>query len=346
GAGKSIILGALGLLLGERANTSSIGNPEKKCVVEGEFDVKNYKLQELFQQENLDYEELTIIRRELSPSGKSRAFINDTPVNLAVLRKLTSKLIDIHSQHQNLEIENEKFQFQLVDSLAQNSQELAAYQDALKVLKELKKEREELRIAQQQQNADIDYWKFQLEELQTAQLKSGEQEELEEENAVFSQIENIQYTLSQADSFLNGDHSPISSLQTIANDFAKLKEVHSSFKELSERLESAYIELSDLAKEINIETERLENNPERAAYVSERLDTLYRLEQKHGKSSIEELLLLQQELEEKVFNIENFEQLLTALDKKIASQNTVTENYAKQLSESRKKIIPKIEKEV
>ncbi len=238
GAGKSIILGALGLLLGERANLSTIADKGKKCIVEGEFAIQNHKLNDFFTQEDIDYEPITIIRRELTPSGKSRAFINDTPVNLKTLRALTSQLVDIHSQHQNLEIENENFQFRLVDSLAKNHNEFTTYANSFSELRKLQRKKEELLASQKQQTSDIDYWKFQLDELKAIDLQADELEKLEAENAIFSQLENIQTTLSQADTYFYSENSPVSFLQKLAADFQKLQNTHSPSKEFAERLES------------------------------------------------------------------------------------------------------------
>lgn len=346
GAGKSIILGALGLLLGERANTSSIGNLEKKCIVEGEFNLSQYTLQDFFEQKDVDYEQLTTIRRELSPTGKSRAFINDTPVNLTTLRSLTSKLVDIHSQHENLAIEEESFQFQLVDSIAKNDKEQLGYTIAFKELRALQITREKLINSQQQQSADIDYWKFQLEELHSANLNADEQETLESENKLLSQLEEIQYTLAQANDFFNAELSPIANLQKLAIDFSKLTEVHTPSRSLEERLQSSYIELKDIAQEVEQEMENLPNDPQRANYVSERLDTIYRLQQKHGKTTITELLQLQEQLEEQIDSVENFAQDLEAIEKKLTVQMQFTNEKAKILSASRKKVIPQIEKEI
>ncbi len=346
GAGKSIILGALGLLLGERVNLSAILNTEKKCIIEGEFSIKEYNLKHFFSDNEIDYEEITIIRREITPAGKSRAFINDTPVNLSTLRSLTSQLVDIHSQHQNLEIESEDFQFQLVDSLAKNQAEQEAYRLAFQKLDELQREKEELTIAQQQQNTDIDYWKFQLEELETVQLKDNELEELELENALFSQIEAIQSTFNQADEFFNSELSPVDTLKVLATNFGKIKDTHTPSKEFEERLQSSYIELQDIAREIANATEDLQNDPERANYVCERLDTLYRLLQKHNKQTVRELLILQDELHKKVHSIENFGQRLAKLEQEITQQIALTNTKAEQLSATRSKVIPKIEQEI
>lgn len=346
GSGKSIILGALGLLLGERANMVSVGNPDKKCVVEGHFSVEDYELHTFFQNADIDYEKITIIRRELSPSGKSRAFVNDTPVNLTTLRALTSKLVDIHSQHQNLEIENESFQFQLVDSLAQNKALKTAYDSAFHKLQQLQRQKEELLSSQQKQSADIDYWKFQLKELQEANLQSEEQEDLEKENALLSQLENIQHALSKAASFFSADIAPVMELEKLATELHKIKKAHSPSAELAERLESTAIELKDIEQEIISESENLENNPERATYVSERLDTIYRLQQKHGKTNISELIALQESLEQKINTVENFQQHLDKVEKAVLDQMVATQNAAQRLSNSRKEVIPNIEKEV
>ncbi len=346
GAGKSIILGALGLLLGERANLSAIADKDKKCIVEGEFAIQDYKLNVFFTQEDIDYEPITIIRRELTPSGKSRAFINDTPVNLKTLRALTSQLVDIHSQHQNLEIENENFQFRLVDSLAKNHSEFTAYTNAFSELRKLQRKKEELLASQKQQTSDIDYWKFQLDELKAIDLQADELEKLEAENAVFSQLEDIQTTLSQADAYFYSENSPVGFLQKLAADFQKLQNTHSPSKEFAERLESCYIELKDIADEVSNELESLQADPERANFVSERLDSLYRLLQKHQKQTLSELLELQENLEEKVANVSNFDERLAALEQKITKQFAETESRATALSQTRKKIIPKIEQEI
>lgn len=346
GAGKSIILGALGLLLGERANLSAIQDSSKKCIIEGEFCIENYDLANFFTENEIDYEPVTIIRREITPSGKSRAFINDTPVNLKVLKNFTSKLVDIHSQHENLEIESEDFQFQLVDSLAQNRTEQIAYFSAFEMLGKLEQEQKRLLVAQQQQNTDIDYWKFQLEELETVQLQENELEELEQENALFSQIESVQNTLIQADEFFNSEHSPIDTLKTLASGFGKLKDTHKPSQEFEERLQSSYIELKDVAREIAMATEDLQNDPERASYVSERLDVIYRLLQKHNKQTITELLELQEELKNKVNAIENYGLRLEQLNHEIAEQIKTTEQKAQTLSATRLAIIPKIESQL
>lgn len=346
GAGKSIILGALSLLLGERANLSSIANIEKKCIVEGEFFVSNYNLVAFFEEEDIDYEEITVIRRELLPSGKSRAFINDTPVTLSTLKKLTSKLIDIHSQHQNLEIGDETFQLQLVDSFAQNQKEYNSYQESYHLLNTFRKKKQDLLASQKQQSSDIDYWQFQLEELIAANLKDGEQEELEQENDMLSQLETILSTLAEADAFFNSELSPIDNLRKLATDFQKIQDAHTPSQSTAERLQSAYLELKDIATEIIAEAENLQNDPERATYVSDRLDTIYRLLQKHGKENIAELLELQQELEEKVSLVQNFDEYLKKIEKELQNQTEATTQTAKILSETRQKAIPKIEKEI
>lgn len=346
GSGKSIILGALGLLLGERANLYSIGNREKKCIVEGHFAIQDYKLQDWFEQKELDYETLSTIRREIAPSGKSRAFINDTPVNLKVLRSLTSQLVDIHSQHQNLEIENESFQFQLLDSFSKNQEEKATYLAAYRKLKKVLQKRETLLASQQQQNADSDYWQFQWKELHTANLKKEEQEELEAESAILSKLENIQQAFSQAYDFLQTDSSPIPELQKLATSFQQTADVHAPSEELGQRLQSAVIELKDIAQEIALKFEEIENNPERASYVEERLDTIYRLEHKHGKTTVVELLSLQKELEAKIHDVKNFTERLEEVEKLVITHTAKANKAAQQLSISRKKNISKIEEEI
>lgn len=345
GAGKSIILGALGLLLGERASLSSIRNTQKKCVVEGVFNISNYQLASFFQEEDIDYEpEETIIRRELLPSGKSRAFINDTPVNLTILKGLTSQLIDIHSQHQNMLVEQEAFQYKMIDSIALNSNLLVEYREALQEYVKLRKEKEKLQEEQTQQNKDLDYWQFQYEELSATKLKIGELETLESENKSLSRIEDIQMILGNADMLLSGDGDMLEKLRQLTVDMQKVADFHNASRELGERLKSVYIEMKDIAMELSDALESLEDDPERMLYVSERLDTIYRLQQKHGKETVEELLQMEEELGEKIDAVTNFESRLKQLEDALlkAEQNTLEK--ASKLTESRREVLPKIVK--
>lgn len=345
GAGKSIILGALGLLLGERANLNSIRNTQKKCVVEGVFNISNYQLESFFQEKDIDYEpKETIIRRELLPSGKSRAFINDTPVNLTILKGLTSQLIDIHSQHQNVLVEQEAFQYKMIDGIALNASLLAEYRGALQEYVKLRKEKERLQEEQAQQNKDLDYWQFQYDELSATKLKVGELEALESENKLLNRIEDIQMTLGNADMLLSGDGDMLEKLRQLTVDMQKIADFHSVSRELGERLKSVYIEMKDIAMELSDVLDSLENDPERMLYVSERLDTIYRLQQKHGRETVEELLQLEEELEKKIDAVTNFESRLKQLEDTLlkAEQNTLEK--ASKLTESRREVLPKIVK--
>lgn len=347
GAGKSIILGALGLLLGERANTSAIRDNKKKCIVEGTFNIVAYDMQSLFEELDLDYEDITIIRREITPTGKSRAFVNDTPVNLSVLKPLIGKLIDIHSQHKNMEMENESFQFQFIDTFANNKTLLKTYQTERKKLENLQKEYLKLQNEQKEQNADFDYWKHQLSELQVTQIKENEVEELEQEQILLNSISEIQETLNNANDFFVAENSPIDTLRTLATNFSKLKEVHTSSSNFATRLESCYIELQDLAKEIYNEADTLSNNDiSRLDSITERLNTLYSLQHKHGKSTNKELLVLQAELEQKIAKIENFDDDLSILANKTQQQKEKVTQLALQLRANREKVIPHISKKV
>lgn len=347
GAGKSIILGALSLLLGERANTSAIRDNKKKCIVEGTFNIVAYDMQSLFEELDIDYEDITIIRREITPTGKSRAFVNDTPVNLSVLKPLIGKLIDIHSQHKNMEMENESFQFQFIDTFANNKTLLRTYQTERKKLENLQKEYLKLQNEQKEQNADFDYWKHQLSELQATQIKENEVEELEQEQILLNSISEIQETLNNANDFFIAENSPIDTLRTLATNFSKLKEVHTSSSDFATRLESCYIELQDLAKEIYNEADTLSNNDiSRLDSITERLNTLYSLQHKHGKSTNKELLVLQAELEQKIAKIENFDDELSILANKTQQQKEKVTQLALQLRANREKVIPHISKKV
>lgn len=347
GAGKSIILGALSLLLGERANTSAIRDNKKKCIVEGTFNIVAYDMQSLFEELDLDYEDITIIRREITPTGKSRAFVNDTPVNLSVLKPLIGKLIDIHSQHKNMEMENESFQFQFIDTFANNKTLLRTYQTERKKLENLQKEYLKLQNEQKEQNADFDYWKHQLSELQATHIKENEVEELEQEQVLLNSISEIQETLNNANDFFVAENSPIDTLRTLATNFSKLKEVHTSSSDFATRLESCYIELQDLAKEIYNEADTLSNNDiSRLDSITERLNTLYSLQHKHGKSTNKELLVLQAELEQKIAKIENFDDELSILANKTQQKKEKVTQLALQLRANREKVIPHISKKV
>lgn len=345
GAGKSIILGALGLLLGERANLNSIRDTEKKCIVEGIFNISDYHLESFFKEEEIEYEPReTIIRRELLPSGKSRAFINDTPVNLMTLKGLTSQLIDIHSQHQNTLVEQEAFQYKMVDSIAMNTGLLIEYRGELQKYNKLRKEREKLLDEQIQQNKDLDYWQFQYEELSAIKLKVGEQEALEIESKSLGRIEEIQLALGNADALLSGGGDILEKLRQLTTDIQKVAEYHKISEELGERLKSVYIEMKDIAVEVSDVLDTLEDDPERTLYVSERLDVIYRLQQKHGKETVAELLQLQEELQKRLESVTHFESRLKELEQDLqkAKQNTLEK--ANKLTESRRKVLPKIER--
>lgn len=293
GAGKSIILGAIGLLLGQRADVKAIRRGATKCIIEARFEIGAYGMQSIFSESGLDYEDECILRREVSASGKSRAFINDTPVSLAQMKELGEILIDIHSQHQNLLLNKEGFQLNVLDILAHNEAALATYGELYRSWKQAQQELEKLIALAEQNRADEDYIRFQLSQLEDAGLASGEQEELEQEADTLSHAEEIKaglYRVSQA--FASEENGLLPALKDCLNVVSGLQKVYQPASELADRLESSYIELKDLSHEVADREEEIEFNPSRLAEVNERLNLIYSLQQKHRVSTVEELLSL------------------------------------------------------
>ncbi len=344
GAGKSIILGALGLMLGQRADLNVLLSKEKKCLVEGSFNIKGYHLELFFEQEELDYEDETIIRREISPSGKTRAFINDTPVNLKVLRSFALNLIDIHSQHQNLELASREFQLNLVDLVAENKQELDNYSILFGELQRLRKQLFELIEESEKASADLDYFKFQFQQLDEANLQESEQEELETELKTLEHAEEIKYALGQLSDNLEGEEFGfLSRIKSDKNRIASLFDFLPAAKDLSERLESVYLELKDIADEASSTSENVEFNPERITFVNDRLNLLYSLQQKFHVDDVVGLLQLKDEFDEKIQKIDSSEDEINELKKEIESLNIQVNEQASFISERRKNVASKIE---
>ena len=309
GAGKSVILGAIGLLLGQRADVKSIRTGASKCVIEARFDISAYGMQPFFEENELEYEEECILRREVYASGKSRAFINDTPASLAQRKELGELLIDVHSQHQNLLLNKEGFQLNVLDILSHNEEVLAAYQSVYKEWKQALYDLEKIIARAEQDKADEDYIRFQLEQLEEARLSEGEQEELEQEADTLSHAEEIKAGLYRAGQILYSDEGGLlSGLKDCLNTMIGLQNVFPVAGELAERLESTYIELKDISQEISGKEEEVEFNPARLEEVNERLNLIYTLQQKHRVSTIGELLALENEYAMKLSAITSSEE--------------------------------------
>ncbi|MFD2561765.1 DNA repair protein RecN [Aquimarina rubra] len=347
GAGKSLLLGALGLLLGKRADLSSVKNSAVKCTIEGVFDIGKYDLEAFFEEEDLDYEAETIIRREILPSGKSRAFINDTPVTLNSLNQLGPRLIDIHSQHQTLEVTTNDFQFEVLDALSESSREIESYKRGLSLLKAKEKEERDLLESQEELTKEHDYNSFLLNELKEAKLKPGELSDLEERYETLVNIEEIQERLSGSVSLFSSEEVGISDLlNTIKTNISKVAPYSGTLKELSDRIQSMYIELEDINGSLQDELERLEADPEQLEEVSQRLQMIHNLQTKHGTSSTEELLQIKEELQEKVSKTESLTQDIENIREEILSTKKQLDEVAGRIHKKRTKALPKLVSEL
>ncbi len=347
GAGKSILLGALGLILGQRADLSVLRDKSKKCTVEGSFEVKNYQLADFFAANELDYDDQTILRREITPSGKSRAFINDTPVNLKTIRELALRLIDIHSQHQNLELGNRQFQLNLVDLVAQNQSVLKSYQQAFRVYTQTHNEYTELLEKAEQAKKDLDYYQFQFNQLDEAKLKPEEQEELEAEQNRLEHAEDIKLTFGQLADDLEGDETGLlTRIKEHVNRLGKMADYFDQAGELNQRLESCYIELQDLAGESQSIAERIEHDPARVELVAERLDLIYSLQQKFHADSVAGLVEIREDLDQKIGQVASYDETLTQLEVQLAKEEAVLNKAANELTESRTAVTDKFQQAV
>ncbi|QYA27104.1 DNA repair protein RecN [Gramella sp. MT6] len=341
GAGKSIMLGALGLLLGDRADFSSIRDTEKKCVIEGTFGISNYKLENFFKKEDLDYEKQSIIRREILPSGKSRAFINDTPVKITALQKLGTYLIDIHSQHETLSLGNAEYQFNVIDTIAKNEGVILEYKKELKEYKVLLNRFEELKEQQSQAAKEYDYNVFLLNELEEANLKEGMLEELEERYEELNNVEELTENLSSAVNTLQQEEiGSLDTLKSVRSSLSKISRLSANYENFHERIQSVIIELDDVEAEMTDALDRIEANPEELEVVNQKLQVIYNLQKKHNAENIEELLSIKQELQEKVSVTENAESALNEVQNAIKDQEVQLRKTAMKLHENREKIIP------
>ena len=347
GAGKSIILGAIGLLLGQRADVKSIRRGAAKCVIEARFEIAGYGMQPFFEENELEYEDECILRREVYASGKSRAFINDTPASLVQMKELGEQLIDVHSQHQNLLLNKEGFQLNVLDILAHDEEELAAYQSLHREWKQAQRDLENLIALAGQNKADEDYIRFQLEQLEDAHLTAGEQEELEREADTLSHAEEIKAGLFRAGQVMNSDEGGLlSALKECLNTMSGLQKVYPSAGELAERLESSYIELKDISQEISGKEEEVEFNPARLEEVNDRLNLIYTLQQKHRVSTVDELLALADDYAAKLSNITSSDEQIEELKSRSESLYDKVKKQAAVLTELRTAAAREVEKQM
>ena len=349
GAGKSIILGAIGLLLGQRADVKAIKNGTSKCIVEARFCIASYGLEAFFQELDLEYDpEECILRREVYASGKSRAFINDSPASLNQMKALGEKLIDVHSQHQNLLLNKEGFQLNILDILAQDEKQLEAYKQVYRHYKDISNTLEELIIQAEKSRQDEDYLRFQLEQLEEASLHSGEQTELEQEAETLSHTEEIKANLYKAQQLIDGTEANgiLSQTKDCQQALQNISNVYPSASEWVERLRSCYIELKDIAHDLSVAEAETEFNPERLDYVNERLNLIYNLQQKHRVTTIEALLELAENYRHQLNDISSFDERIAELNQqKEALYNRVLEQ-ARQLTNLRTKSAHHIEEQM
>jgi DNA repair protein RecN (Recombination protein N) len=335
GAGKSIILGAIGLLLGQRADVKSIRRGAPKCVIEARFDIAAYNMQSFFADNELEYEPECILRRELYASGKSRAFINDTPASLAQVKELGEQLIDVHSQHQNLLLNQEGFQLNVLDILAHNDKELNEYRSLYTEWKRLERSLAELIVRSDQNKADEDFVRFQLQQLEEANLNEEEQETLEQEAETLTHAEEIKAGLYKVEQLFAGEEVGI--LSAMKDGLAALlaiEKVYLSAGELAKRMESSYIELKDIVQEVSLQNEKIEFNPVRLDEVNDRLNLIYSLQQKHRVQTVKELLVLMEEYRAKLDDIISFDEQIAELT---AQRDTVYNKVKKQAAALTKK---------
>ena len=348
GAGKSIILGALGLLLGQRADSKAIKQGAEKCVIEAHFDLSRYGMTDFFEENEIEYDAADcIVRRELTASGKSRAFINDTPVQLSLLKELGEQLVDIHSQHQNLLLNKQDFQLNVVDIIAGDEKELQLYQQAYTQYHATEKELSALKESIEQNRQNADFLQFQFEELTQANLAEGEQEELEQKSETMSHSEEIKSALYEADNALSAEQTGVvESLRTALSAIRQIEKVLPDADELVERLDSSYIELKDIAQEISSQMEHVDFDPAELDAINNRLDKLYDLEKKYHVETVEELIAKCDELKIQLGRIENSDEALAELQQKLAAQLAQAQKAAEALTKLRTKAAKQIEKEM
>ncbi len=347
GAGKSILLGGLSLILGKRADLKSLKDTSKKCIVEAVFDITDYHLKDLFNKEDLDYEPQTIIRREILPSGKSRAFVNDSPVNLNCLQLLGEHLIDVHSQYETLQLVSNDFQFQVIDALANNNKALQDYKLQLSVYKTLQKELHELLNLKAEAIKEHDYNVFLLQELHDANLIENELKTLEEEYETLNNIEDIKEKLSLSNQLLNNnDIGILNTLAELKNNLQKISSFSSKYETLFSRINSSLIDLNDVFIEVEMLQENLEANPNRLSEINGKLQVLHNLMQKHNTVDITELIQIKNELEDKVSVTQNLDESIKQKEIAINSSVKLLNSIAAAIHDNRETVIPKLSKQL
>lgn len=341
GAGKSIILGAIGLVLGKRADLTSLKNKEEKCVIEAQFEISKYNLKEFFEANDLDYEEETIIRREILPSGKSRAFINDSPVNLQELQDLSLFLIDIHSQQQTQELSDESVQFKIIDAIANNTEVISSYQKLLKTYKSDKSKLNALLKKQSDSGKEQEYNTFLLNELVSAKLKSGEQEELEAEFEKLNNVEIIKESIDKSLSISNEEQFGVfHNLNEIKTSLQKIALFSAEYQSLFERITSVAIEFDDVSRELQNASEKLINDPEKLELTNQKLQLIYNLQKKHQVTTVDELLEIQANLESAVIELGNIEEEIAVLSQSLEQKTLELDAFSVIIHQNRENAIP------
>lgn len=348
GAGKSIILGAIGLLLGNRADSKAIKAGRDRCVIEAHFDLSRYGMQKFFDDHDIDYDaDDTIIRRELTAAGKSRAFINDTPVPLTCMRELGEQLVDIHSQHQNLLLQKEDFQLNVVDIIAQDADQLKVYQKEYRAYRKAKELLEELKAEIAKNRENEEFMRFQHKELEDANLQEGEMEQLEQEAETLSHSEDIKTALFEADNALSGeDDSILDKLKNATHQLENICDVYPSIADVAGRMQSSYIELKDIAQEISSSVDHVEFDPNRLDAINTRLDKLYTLQQKFHVETVTELIATRDHIAEQLAHIDNGDEDIEEKEKEVAALLAKAEKQADLLTSIRQKSAKAIEKEM
>jgi DNA repair protein RecN (Recombination protein N) len=347
GAGKSIMLGALGLLLGNRAETKVLFDEGEKCVIEGQFEVEGYGLHAIFEENDIDYDKQCLIRREITPAGKSRAFINDTPANLELLKQIGVKLMDIHSQHDTLQLGTNEYQLGVVDAFAQNYALLASYQTDYKLYKKAESAYKKLQTEAESLAKELDYNKFLLDELLKAKLDNLNQQSLEQELEVLENVEDIKSKLATSLQYLtDGEYGVVKSLKAVAVQLNQIGNYAEKYQTIADRLQSLTIELADIVKEIESEEEKLFTDEEKMGQLQEQLSLLYTLQKKHTASTVAELMALRNELDRKVSLVLNLDSEIAQAKQTAEKAFAKTKESAKNLQDSRLAVLPLIEAEV
>ncbi len=341
GAGKSILLGALGMILGNRADTKVLYNEGEKCVIEGYFDVSSYDLKDFFEENEVDYDVNTVVRRELTPSGKTRSFINDTPVNLNQLRNFTGKLVDLHQQFDTMEISDPSFQLQMIDALAGNKIPLANYKNLFSGYQSNKRQLSDMIGKSARSGKEIEFWKFQLNELEQAALVEGEQEQFENNLTRLQNGENIKRQLTAAyRAIIDDENAIVGQLRAVTQGVSQVKKFNPEIAQQYQRLESMMLELDDIGNELERLSEDTEYNPEQIQTFQARLDVIYKLQKKHGANTVSDLLTIQNEFQAQLDAVSDMSENIEALKKEIAEQETALMAQAENLSQRRQSVAP------